>query len=110
MGFRAPILGVQADPGSKPLGWVLGVREVDDELYPLLSRPQTPEKTDETVLVRRQEGGIEFISPLVYESPLRLSLVKPEPEVRDGFMDLPEGVGLGIELDPDTVERYRADA
>ena len=64
MGFRAPILGVQADPDSKPLGWVLGVREVDDELYPLLVRPPTPEKTDETLLVRRQDGGIEFISPL----------------------------------------------
>lgn len=49
----------------------------------------------------------EFISPLVYESPLRQSLVTPEPAVRDGLMELPEGVGLGIELDPEIVERYR---
>ena len=52
----------------------------------------------------------EFISPLVYESPLRRDLVTPEPAVRDGLMDLPEGVGLGIELDPETVERYRVAA
>jgi len=64
MAFRAPILGVQADPGSRPLGWVLGVREVDDELYPLLARPPSPEKTAESLLVRRQDGGIAFISPL----------------------------------------------
>jgi len=64
MAFRAPILGIQADPGSKPLGWVLGVREVDDELYPLLARPPTPEKTAETSLIRRRDGGIDFLSPL----------------------------------------------
>ncbi len=52
----------------------------------------------------------EFISPLVYESPLRQDLVTPEPIVRDGFMDLPEGTGLGIELDPAAVERYRVTA
>ena len=51
----------------------------------------------------------EFISPHVYESPLRRDLVAPEPEVRDGFMDLPEGAGLGIELNQEVVERYRSD-
>jgi len=52
----------------------------------------------------------ELISPLVYESPLREGLVRPEPVVRDGFMELPEGPGLGVELDADTVERYRVGA
>lgn len=49
----------------------------------------------------------EFISPHVYDSPLRRDLVSPEPEVRDGFMDLPGGTGLGIELNQEVVERYR---
>jgi L-alanine-DL-glutamate epimerase-like enolase superfamily enzyme len=49
----------------------------------------------------------EFISPRVYTSPLREHLVAPEPEVKDGFMDLPEGAGLGVELDWATVERFR---
>jgi L-alanine-DL-glutamate epimerase-like enolase superfamily enzyme len=49
----------------------------------------------------------EFMSPDVYESPLRRSLVHPEPVIRDGGMDLPEGPGLGIELDEATVEKYR---
>jgi L-alanine-DL-glutamate epimerase-like enolase superfamily enzyme len=51
----------------------------------------------------------EFISPQVYDSPLRRDLVSPEPEVQDGVMDLPEGAGLGIELAEDVVQRYRTD-
>jgi L-alanine-DL-glutamate epimerase-like enolase superfamily enzyme len=51
----------------------------------------------------------EFISPQVYESPLRRDLVAPEPEVEDGLMDLPEGPGLGIELNEEVVRRYRTD-
>lgn len=51
----------------------------------------------------------EFISPHVFESPLRAGLVKPEPTVEDGWMALPEGPGLGIELDEAVVERYRTD-
>jgi L-alanine-DL-glutamate epimerase-like enolase superfamily enzyme len=49
----------------------------------------------------------EFISPHVYQSPLREKLVHPEPVVEDGFMSLPTGVGLGVELDEKVVETYR---
>jgi L-alanine-DL-glutamate epimerase-like enolase superfamily enzyme len=49
----------------------------------------------------------EFMSPNVYDSPLRRNLVKPEPTIQDGVMALPQGAGLGIELDEATVERYR---
>lgn len=48
----------------------------------------------------------EFISPLVYDSPLRRDLVSPEPTLEDGWMALPQGAGLGIELNRDVVERY----
>ena len=48
----------------------------------------------------------EFISPLVYDSPLRRDLVSPEPEMKDGYMDLPTAPGLGIDLNRDVVERY----
>ena len=49
----------------------------------------------------------EFISPHVYQSPLREKLVHPEPVLTDGRMALPEGPGLGVELDPRVVETYR---
>ncbi len=51
----------------------------------------------------------EFISPHVYDSPLRRDLVSPEPTLEDGFMDLPTAPGLGIELNEAVVERYRID-
>jgi L-alanine-DL-glutamate epimerase-like enolase superfamily enzyme len=51
----------------------------------------------------------EFLSPLLWESPIRTELVFPEPQVRDGYMKLPDAPGLGIELDPEAVDRYRVD-
>jgi L-rhamnonate dehydratase len=49
----------------------------------------------------------EFISPDVYESPLRRKLVNPEPTVEDGYMALPTSPGLGIELDEEVLETHR---
>jgi L-rhamnonate dehydratase len=50
----------------------------------------------------------EYISPAVFDSVLRRELVSPEPEIKDGAMALPTGPGLGIELNEEAVERYRA--
>jgi L-alanine-DL-glutamate epimerase-like enolase superfamily enzyme len=49
----------------------------------------------------------EYISPAVFDSVLRRELVSPEPKIVDGTMTLPEGPGLGIELNDEVVERYR---
>ncbi len=51
----------------------------------------------------------EFISPAVFNSPLRRDLVSPEPTIQGGRMTLPEGPGLGIDLNEEAVERYRTD-
>jgi len=51
----------------------------------------------------------EYISPKVFDSPLRRELVSPEPTIDDGFMALPTGPGLGIELNEEAVERWRTD-
>ena len=51
----------------------------------------------------------EYVSPQVFDSPLRRELVSPEPTVSDGFMALPTGPGLGIELNTELVERWRID-
>jgi L-rhamnonate dehydratase len=52
---------------------------------------------------------IEWMHPHLYDSPLRAGLVHPEPEVVDGQMALPQEPGLGVELDPGTIERYRVE-
>ncbi len=49
----------------------------------------------------------EYVSPHVFDSPLRRELTSPEPVVIDGCMELPTGPGLGIELNEDLVERWR---
>jgi D-galactarolactone cycloisomerase len=51
----------------------------------------------------------EYISPVVFDSPLRRELVGPEPVIENGRMALPDGPGLGIELNEEAVERYRTD-
>ena len=51
----------------------------------------------------------EYVSPHVFDSPLRRELVSPEPAVVDGFMELPVGPGLGIELNEELVACWRVD-
>jgi L-rhamnonate dehydratase len=51
----------------------------------------------------------EYVSPKVFDSPLRRELVSPEPALADGFMALPTAPGLGIELNTELVERWRTD-
>lgn len=51
----------------------------------------------------------EYVSPHVFDSPLRRELVSPEPAVVNGVMDLPTGPGLGIDLNEDLVARWRTD-
>ena len=47
--------------------------------------------------------------PRVFNSLLRRELVSPEPDVKEGFMPLPDQPGLGIELNEDLVKRLRTD-
>jgi L-alanine-DL-glutamate epimerase-like enolase superfamily enzyme len=51
----------------------------------------------------------EYVSPHVFDSPLRRELVSPEPKVADGYMDLPDAPGLGITLNDDLIARWRRD-
>lgn len=51
----------------------------------------------------------EYISPKVFDSPLRRELVSPEPTLDKGFMALPTEPGLGIVLNEEAVERWRVD-
>jgi L-rhamnonate dehydratase len=51
----------------------------------------------------------EYVSPKVFDSLLRRELVSPEPEVKDGYMALPDRPGLGIDLNDQLVERLRTD-
>ena len=45
----------------------------------------------------------------VAESPLRWETTAQKFPVVDGFVDVPQGPGLGIDLNPDTIGKYRLD-
>ena len=51
----------------------------------------------------------ELLHPSLFDSPLRQELTRPEPELRDGTLPIPDAPGLGIELDEDAVSRFRVD-
>jgi L-alanine-DL-glutamate epimerase-like enolase superfamily enzyme len=41
------------------------------------------------------------------DSPLGTSLVVPTMQMADGYVDVPPGPGLGVELDWTVIERFR---
>ena len=51
----------------------------------------------------------EYVSPQVFDSPLRRELVTPEPAIVDGLMELPTGAAWAYELNEDLVARWRTD-
>lgn len=50
---------------------------------------------------------LEFLPAELSESPLRRELLIEEPRLQDGLIVLPDKPGLGIELNRDTLLRYR---
>ena len=50
---------------------------------------------------------IEMLSPELYASRLRAELVRPEPTVRNGTLELPTRPGLGIEIVDEALATYR---
>lgn len=72
-------------------------------------------KTGLTVAATRQFGAAapacpytEFFARGFFPSYLREHLAGPEPELKNGYWDLPEEPGLGVELDPEVVRRSLA--
>lgn len=66
MGFLEPVYRQgQEGEGSTQAGWVFGMREVEPELFAMLRHPGITEVTLETVLVREENGGVTYLSPLM---------------------------------------------
>ncbi|NDF12806.1 MAG: hypothetical protein EB060_08375, partial [Proteobacteria bacterium] len=63
MAFLVPVFAIQGDndPGSQ-VGVVVGVREVSD-LFSLLKPPANSPETSESLLVRRSQNVVEYVSP-----------------------------------------------
>ena len=83
----AELAGVQVVPH----GWKTGITDVAG-LHLQASAPAV--------------SMLEWMSPSVYDSPIRCGLTRPEPSPEQGTMALPDGAGLGIALDEAFVDRF----
>ena len=97
MAFAAPLFALHGESvGADQVGFVLGVKEVGAELYPLLRQPGNPSQTAEAVLVRPSGAVIEYLSPLRDRTaPLALRLAADTPDLAAAFaLDQPGGFAI----------------
>lgn len=65
IGFIAPVFSIQGDrTAGGQIGRIIAMKTVGDNLFGLLKYPGATEKTLESVLVRTNDGKLEYISPL----------------------------------------------
>ncbi len=87
IGFAVPVYGVQGDAGiTPPAGFVVGVRELDNDLFRRLVQPGDTSATAETYLVRRKGDFIEYLTPLADGTlPMHRQLTVDTPDLADAF-------------------------
>jgi HD-GYP domain-containing protein (c-di-GMP phosphodiesterase class II) len=96
MALLVPVFAVQGDAApDDQVGWVLGVKQVAAELYPLLRQPGDTSRTADALLVRRSGGNVEYLSPLPEYKPLSLALPVATPGLAESAaLDATNGFGL----------------
>ena len=87
MAFAIPVFAVQGNrDAASQIGTVVGVKEVGDELFPLLHQPGETGETALAALVRRNGEAIEYLSPLPDgKPPLSLRMAANTPELDAAF-------------------------
>jgi PAS domain S-box-containing protein len=58
-----PVAPLQGTSDAQAVGVVVAIREIDSSFFQLLERPPTPERSAESILVRRRDGMVELLSP-----------------------------------------------
>jgi PAS domain S-box-containing protein len=95
--FHAPVYALQGDPESgAEIGYILGLRQIAAELFPLLQQPGALEATLEAVLLSATEGTLDYLSPLRDGSaPLSRHFARDTAELAGAFaFDHPGGFAL----------------
>ena len=97
MGFLSPIFALQSDGmPSDQIGMVVGVKEVGNELYPLLKQPGATDTSAEAVLLRDAGASIDYLSPMMDgNAPLSRALARDTPDLAAAFaIELPGGFAI----------------
>ncbi len=86
--FTAPLFAVQSEQGAADqIGRIIGVKEVDRELFPLLRQPGETIGSAITVLLARAENEVTYLSPIDDPSqpvkPLGLVMSLDAPSAAD---------------------------
>ncbi len=105
MGFMAPVVALQSDGGeAAPIGYVVGVKLIEAELFPRLKQPGATDATAEALLVRQEDGAVRFISPTAGGmSPLERTLALDTPGLAEASALATPG-GFAIKRDYRDVE------
>ena len=105
VGFMAPVFSLQSDGSADALiGYVVGIKLIETELFPRLKQPGTTDATAETLLVRRDDQVIQFISPTSGGArPLERTLALDTPELAEAYAISTPG-GFAIKRDYRDVE------
>lgn len=79
IGFLSPVYSIpEEETPAVQTGWVLGLRPLEQEFFGLLRHPGAIEASLEVFLVREENGGVTYLSPLADGTePLRKHLTIP---------------------------------
>ena len=97
LAMLAPVYPVQAEEsGENQVGWIIGIRPVDDALFPVLAQPGSTEATLEAVLIGRREASVVYLSPLLDGTPaLARTLDASTQDLAAGFaLESPGGFAV----------------
>lgn len=102
MAFQVPVFALQGDESAaSQIAVVIGVKEVGEELYPLLKQPGATEETAEAIIVRQTQQTVEYLSPLRNGSgPLKEKRSVDTPELAAAWAIRTPG-GFSIKTDYD---------
>jgi PAS domain S-box-containing protein len=100
MAFLAPVFAIEGgDRSSQQVGYIIGLKPVAAELFPLLRPPGPAEPGAEAALIRPAGATVEFISPLADGTlPLQKRLARDTPDLAAGFALATPG-GFGVRRD-----------
>ncbi len=87
IGFAMPVYSIQGDAGVTPnIGFVVGLKELGQDLFGRLAQPGDTSETAETYLVRRNGDEITYLSPLADGSePLKRQLSTGTADLADAY-------------------------
>lgn len=90
MVFAVPLYAVQSDnTATSQIGRIVGVKEINTELYPLLRQPGETSQTANTVLLLSHDNKVTYLSPIADDkqpvAPLGLELDTSTPQLDAAF-------------------------